>query len=704
MKVLISSLLICLTSFFGYSQDFDWAKSLGGSDSDSAIAVVVDNLSSVYTVGNFSGTADFNPDSIKPYELTSAGLQDIFIQKTDAFGDFMWAKKIGGAGIDKISAIKILNNKIYIFGSFQNSVVFGSETKTSNGLSDCFIAELDTAANFVWVKTFGANQNDILKSAEVTNEGIFLVGEFSGNMEQVTGDFSMFIQKRTLIGDVVWTKTLGSGRKINGNSIAVDLTGGVYIAGVFNGENLDFNLNTQKDSLLTSEKATPSLFTDDIFILKLNETGDFKWVRKIGSTSSDAALSIFLRSDYFVITGFYNGLNTDFGGGKKNSSSGTDIFVAKYDLNGTCVWVKGVGGPKTDIGRSIYIDLNNNIYVVGSFQDNLGTTGVDFNPGSGVFYLKSEKTVNAFFLKLKESGEFDFAGSYGGLGVDQATFVSVDKMQDVMIVGNFQKTASFQHQKLYSKGESDAFILKTIKDKKKTVVVKYNLGGFNPDSVKFELQVSGRDLKNIAWRKDKDILVGSNHPVNGDENTIIIDSIQGLGDLYASISCSNFYLADSTEIWYLPSLEELKWMYINKELLGGFKEGTYWTSTENDLSKATGISFIDGSVVSDLKSKRNYIRPVRKLLKGEFKVGLNQNLMNNVSIYPNPASTNIHVQLSEIDNNSYISLFSVSGEQVYNTKLNTKELTIPLEGVAKGIYILNYSSDAGMFNSKIVVE
>lgn len=702
MKVLISSLLICLTSFFGYSQDFDWAKSLGGSDSDSAIAVVVDNLSSVYTVGNFSGTADFNPDSIKPYELTSAGLQDIFIQKTDAFGDFMWAKKIGGAGIDKISAIKILNNKIYIFGSFQNSVVFGSETKTSNGLSDCFIAELDTAANFVWVKTFGANQNDILKSAEVTNEGIFLVGEFSGNMEQVTGDFSMFIQKRTLIGDVVWTKTLGSGRKINGNSIAVDLTGGVYIAGVFNGENLDFNLNTQKDSLLTSEKATPSLFTDDIFILKLNETGDFKWVRKIGSTSSDAALSIFLRSDYFVITGFYNGLNTDFGGGKKNSSSGTDIFVAKYDLNGTCIWVKGVGGPKTDIGRSIYIDLNNNIYVVGSFQDNLGTTGVDFNPGSGIFYLKSEKTVNAFFLKLKESGEFDFAGSYGGLGVDQATFVSVDKMQDVMIVGNFQKTANFQYQKLYSKGESDAFILKTIKDKKKTVVIKYNLGGFNPDSVKFELQVSGRDLKNIVWRKDKDILVGSNHPVNGDENTILIDSIQGLGDLYASISCSNFYIGDSTEIWYLPSLEELKWMYINKELLGGFKEGTYWTSTENDLSKAAGISFIDGSVVSDLKSKRNYIRPVRKLSKS--KVGLNLNLMNNFSIYPNPASSNIHVQLSEIDNNSYLSLFSVSGEQVYSTKVNTNEVTIPLEGVAKGVYILNYSFDVGMFNSKIVVE
>jgi hypothetical protein len=704
MKILISSFLSCLLSFFSFSQDFDWAKSLGGVDSDSAIAVVVDNVSSVYTVGNFIGTADFNPDSIKPYELTSNGLQDIFIQKTDAFGDFMWAKKIGGSGIDKISAIKILNNKIYIFGSFQNAVIFGSETKTSNGLSDCFVAELDTAANFVWVKTFGATQNDIIKSAEVTNEGIFLVGEFSGNMEQVTGDFSMFIQKRTLNGNVVWTKSIGNSRKINGSSIAVDSIGAVYLVGVFNGEKLDFNSNSIKDSLLTSEKIpNTSLFTDDIFILKLDALGDFKWVRKVGSASSDAANSLYLRSDYFVVTGFYQGSNTDFGNSKKLTSTGKeDFFIGKYDLSGTCLWIKGVGGPKTDIGRSIYVDINNNIYVAGSFQDNLGTTGVDFNPGIGTFYLKSDKTINAFYLKLTKNGDFDFAGSYGGLGVDQATFISVDKMEDVMIVGNFEMKASFDNEILNSKGKSESFILKTIKNKKRTVIIQYDLGGIDPATTTFNLQVLGRDIGNYKWRKDIDILTGAAHSINGDENTILIDSIQGEGDIYASISCSNYFVVDEDEAWYLPSLEELKWMYSNKELLGGFKEGTYWSSTENNLSNATGISFIDGSTVSDIKSKRNYVRPVRKIPKSN--VGLDVNLIGNVLIFPNPASTKINVELSKIDNNSYITLASVSGEQVYHTKVNTKEVTIPLDGVAKGIYILNYSTDSGIFTTKIVVE
>ena len=703
MKIVISSLVIFLTSMFSYSQDFDWAKSLGGVDSDSAIALVVDNVSSVYTVGNFMGTSDFNPDSLASFELTSNGMQDIFIQKTDAFGDFVWAKKLGGTGVDKINSIKILNNKIYIFGSFQNSVVFGGTTKVSNGLSDCFIAELDTSANIIWVKTFGSVQNDFIKSADVTEQGLFFVGEFSGTIEQISGDASMFVQKRTLTGDVTWTKSVGVSHKIYGNSISVDSVGSVYVTGVFNGEKLDFNPSDLKDSLLTSEKIpNTSVFTDDIFILKFDPLGGFKWVKKIASTSYDAAMSIALKSNVFVLTGYYQG-TVDFGNGKKVTSNGKeDIFIGKYDLDGNCLWIKSVGGPKTDIGRSIYIDWNNLIYIAGSFQDNLGVTGVDFNPGTGTFYLKSEKTINAFYLKLTEGGDFSYAGSFGGAGVDQATFISADKMQDVIIVGNFENVATFTFKKLYSKGKSDIFILKTVKNKKRTMTVKYNLGGLNPDSLKFNLQVLGRDLGNFKWRNQKDLLIGAKDVINGDKNTVLIDSIQGGGDVYASSSCSDFYLGDIKEVWYLPSLEELKWMYKNKDLLGGFKEGTYWTSTENDISKATAINFIDGSIITELKSKRNYVRPVRKLSKGQ--VGLDVSSMNGVSIYPNPASSHINIELSKIDNNASLTLVSVSGEQVYHNQINNHSVMIPLTGIAKGLYVLNYSSDAGSFNTKIVVE
>ena len=702
MKIVISSLVIFLTSMFSYSQDFDWAKSLGGVDSDTAIALVVDNVSSVYTVGNFMGTSDFNQDSLVSFELTSNGMQDIFIQKTDAFGDFVWAKKIGGTGIDKINSIKILNNKIYIFGSFQNSVVFGGTTKISNGLSDCFIAELDTSANVVWVKTFGSVQNDFIKSADVTGQGLFCVGEYSGTIEQISGDGSMFVQKRTLTGEVNWTESVGVSHKIYGNSISVDSLGFVYVTGVFNGEKLDFNPSDLKDSLLTSEKTNTSVSTDDIFILKLDPMGGFKWVKKIASTSYDASMSIALKSNFFVLTGYYQG-TVDFGNGKKVTSIGKeDIFVGKYDLDGNCLWIKSVGGPKTDIGRSIFIDWNNLIYIAGSFQDNFGITGVDFDPGSGTFYLKSEKTINAFYLKLTASGDFSYACSYGGIGVDQAMCISANKMQDVMIVGNFENVATFSIKKLYSKGKSDFFVLKTVKNKKRTVTIKYDLGGLNPDLVKFNLQVLGRDLGNFKWRNQKDLLIGAKDVVNGDENTVLIDSIQGGGDVYASSSCSSFYFSDRKEGWYLPSLEELQLLYKNKDLLGGFKEGIYWSSTEYDISKAVAINFIDGSIINELKSKRNYVRPVRKLAKGQ--VGLDVSSMNGISIYPNPASSHINIELSKIDNNASLTLVSVSGEQVYHNQINNQSVMIPLTGIAKGVYILNYSSDAGGFNSKIVVE
>jgi hypothetical protein len=64
--------------------------------------------------------------------------------------------------------------------------------------------------------------------------------------------------------------------------------------------------------------------------------------------------------------------------------------------------------------------------------------------------------------------------------------------------------------------------------------------------------------------------------------------------------------------WYLPSLTELKLLYAQKTIVGGFfHPGYYWSSTEFDNISAWFVNFIDGSNDFDYKSNANVVRAIR---------------------------------------------------------------------------------------------
>ncbi len=90
-----------------------------------------------------------------------------------------------------------------------------------------------------------------------------------------------------------------------------------------------------------------------------------------------------------MITGFFVG-PADFGGGPL-SSSGMDIFVAKYSSSGTYLWAEGFGGASSDVGNAIAVDGSGNVFTTGYFQ---GT--VDFGGGS----MTSQGALDIFLLKL----------------------------------------------------------------------------------------------------------------------------------------------------------------------------------------------------------------------------------------------------------------------------------------------------------------
>jgi hypothetical protein len=94
------TLLLCISaSLFAQNPTFQWAHQVGGLNYDDGISIITDALENVYTTGTFSSTVDFDPGE-GTSNLTSVGEADVFIQKFDANGQFLWAKQMGGLNDD----------------------------------------------------------------------------------------------------------------------------------------------------------------------------------------------------------------------------------------------------------------------------------------------------------------------------------------------------------------------------------------------------------------------------------------------------------------------------------------------------------------------------------------------------------------------------------------------------------------------------
>jgi len=152
--------------------------------------------------------------------------------------------------------------------------------------------------------------------------------------------------------------------------------------------------------------------------------------------------------------------------------------------------------------------------------------GVDFDPSGKVFKLNSATSQNAFIWKLSSLGDYLYAGSFGGGGVDNGSYVYANDEEEIFATGVFENEATFYDQKLKSAGKSDVYLIKSLSDRQKTYVIDYEIEGVNPDSVPFRLEVAKKDIGNLPWYNKKYLLTDAIYS-NGDTNTILIDKIQG---------------------------------------------------------------------------------------------------------------------------------------------------------------------------------
>jgi cysteine-rich repeat protein len=432
--VRVVSLLLAgwMASRAAQAQEFVWAKQLGGTSNDIATGVALDSGGNVYTVGYFSGTADFDPGP-GVYNLTSVVGNDVFISKLDSAGNFVWAKQLGLTSSDIATGVALdSGGNVYTVGDFSGTADFdpgpGRYTLTSVG-NDVFISKLDSAGNFVWAKQLGGTSHEYAYGVALDSGGnVYTVGDFSGTADfdpgpgvynlTLAGAYDVFISKLDSAGNFVWAKQLGGTSHEYAYGVALDSDGNVYTVGYFLGT-ADFDPGPGVYNL------TPA-GSNDVFISKLDSAGNFVWANQLGGTSGENATGVALDSGGNVYTGGYFRGTADFdpGSGVYNLTSAGSInaFISKLDSAGNFVWAKQLGGTSDDISTGVALDSGGNVYTVGYFP---GTA--DFDPGPGVYNLTPAGSIDAFISKLGPPSTSDGDGD----GFSPATGDCDDTNRDI---------------------------------------------------------------------------------------------------------------------------------------------------------------------------------------------------------------------------------------------------------------------------------
>lgn len=242
--------------------------------------IAVDAYDNVLITGRFAGIVDFNPGPA--VNTLSASSFDVYLQKLDGSGNFIFASSFGGPGNDTGYLIDIDGNgNILLEGIFEDSADFdpgqGVFQMLSIGGSDIFYVKLNSIGEFQWAGTLGTATHDAPVYSSFDKLGnMYIVNLIwntmdlnpdvnAVNMLNTMGSNDGFVVKLDSAGNYQWVKIMGNNGWDVLNQICFDVADNIYLAGYFNSPTIDFS------SILVSNHITvpPSY---DLFVAKLEST------------------------------------------------------------------------------------------------------------------------------------------------------------------------------------------------------------------------------------------------------------------------------------------------------------------------------------------------------------------------------------------------------------------------------------------------
>lgn len=461
MKKLHFLILFTILSISSFAQvpNFQWAKSVGGSDWEDIQYMTTDAKGNVIVTGYFySASITFGTTTITNVD---PGTGDIFIAKYDTYGNLIWVKNIGG--IESEIPLDITcdqHDNIYLTGVFSKTIILGTDTliDTSKTTINHFLAKLDTNGNVISSKNLGVIFGNKIIVDEFDN--VFITGVFETpncifGLDTLInyGFYNNILMKFDSNFNEIWARSIKGTISNYANSISIDTGGCIFLSGSFSSDSLIIG----NDTLINNGDVR------DLFLVKYDSLGNTIWARSAGGLMDDESNSMALdrSGNVYLLGSFPSGIFTVGNISLNNTTSdgSGDIFIIKYSNTGNVIWAKRLGGNMGEFSKSIITDSIGNAYILGTFGSptiSIGNTILTNAAADG--------TSDILISKLNPQGNFLWAKKAGGTNEDYGLDIVEGSNGSLYIGGAFTSSSiSFNNitlNNVIAGGTSDLFLSK----------------------------------------------------------------------------------------------------------------------------------------------------------------------------------------------------------------------------------------------------
>ena len=452
-------------------------------------------------------------------------------------------------------------------------------------------------------------------------------------------------------GTVVWQITLGGDQRDQARDIVQTSDGGFLVVGLSN-------------SGISGNKTTATNGLYDVWLVKLNATGQIVWQKNYGGTNNDAGQRIIeLNNGNYLIAG---NSDSDVSGNKTVPSNGsTDFWTLTIDDLGNVVNQNAYGGSGKDNCYDIQKLGASELVLIGYSDSDI----------SGDKLQNSYGGRDIWVVSTDYNGVISHSSTEGGTGTDRGMALGIHNNKMVLFGSSDSDISGSKSQPSFGIDDLWAVNLNSNHTRNWEAV----FGGDQSEAISFD---AGGTYCNAL---NQYIIAGSSlSDISGNKTLPAFDI--GFGDLWIAGMDTN-------------GVKQFDFV------TGGDRAERYKSILESNngtiLVAGTSLSGVSGNKTDETNGLSDIW-----IVELDFNLSVQKvTAANNLEVYPNPSTTMLNFSIPMAVNQSSIALTDLSGKVVYQESIGmTQNHQIDVTHLAKGMYILSVKADTFYYTHQVVIE